>query len=618
MSVPPRVAGWSLAHGGNHMATAATARAGLLGAALCLPLAALVRRPAPAVSSSSHARSSAHVCRRHPGHAPRPHCTARSCYGRCSLCGRPRSGPGFGAVGGRLPRHGVRAMSAHNSPFKALYPPFAWPRLAGPRRRHLSVAPAAAEETPTRAPGYVPWVAAVVAPYQDAGHATEFARLGWRRIAVELGPGLLPAGTAPQVHRAFTPTVVHDGLRHTVRQLSLLRVQTVVAGSPQAVPLAEQLAHELGVPGNDPSSTAARCDLAAQARALTRSRHHHAPDAAHHQLDRGPQLDADLRSARQLLTAADTALAAPSRVCRTEQESATPGRACAHPCPGAGAARTSRCASTYPGAPTWCTPSAGRATTTPPEHSDTDVWGATQTRAGALDRMDLMPRQELLWRALSLYTPRALRALQVSIGPVPCEVAYTPGHGPVLLGACAYPEVSAAARAVREALGSDPYRDAVHGAIVGRRRQPVGSAEPMHLARVPLRPTEDGHLDRWLLRTLTQLETVTHVDDALMPRVAVHGGVSPGELVLRHTCERAIEADTGSSAPWKVGPVCGGPVVTSSTNSPPPLRGRGAPGNGFRGWAAPPGPPHSRPTRASTRLPGHLPSQVTTRSVEQR
>ncbi|MFF1733745.1 MFS transporter [Streptomyces sp. NPDC058247] len=46
----PLLAGWSLAHGGDHMAAATTAGAGLLGAALCLPLAALVHRPAPAAS----------------------------------------------------------------------------------------------------------------------------------------------------------------------------------------------------------------------------------------------------------------------------------------------------------------------------------------------------------------------------------------------------------------------------------------------------------------------------------------------------------------------------------------------------------------------------------------
>ncbi|MFF1733744.1 hypothetical protein [Streptomyces sp. NPDC058247] len=431
-------------------------------------------------------------------------------------------------------------MSA--SRFEAFYPPFAWPRITNPRRRHLSIA-SAAEATPTRAQRPTPRVAAVVAPYQDAGHATELARLGWRRIAVELAPGLLPQGATPQLHGAFIRTVVHDGLRRTVRELSAHGVQAVVAGSPAGVPLADQLAHELGVPGNAPSSTAARCDLGAQSQALA---------------DHGVPTPRTLRTTSLVealswaefcalpayeVTAADTGSASETRLCRTGQEISDAWRTVGASAPRRGGSPVLALREHIPGRRYVVNTFSGHGDDGTPEHTVTDVWSTTQTTAGALDRMDLMPRQSLLWRSLSLYTLRVLRALEVSVGPVRCEVAYAPGRGPVLIKARAYPEVSAAARAVREALGSDPYRDAVHGAIVGRRRQPVGSPGPLHLTQVPLLPTEDGHLDRWLLRTLTQLETVTHVDDALMPQVAVHGGTSPGELVLRHSSAQAIEAD---------------------------------------------------------------------------
>lgn len=37
--------GWALAHGGHHLVAATTLMSGLLGASVCLPLAALLHRP---------------------------------------------------------------------------------------------------------------------------------------------------------------------------------------------------------------------------------------------------------------------------------------------------------------------------------------------------------------------------------------------------------------------------------------------------------------------------------------------------------------------------------------------------------------------------------------------
>ncbi|MFJ4836255.1 MFS transporter [Streptomyces sp. NPDC088747] len=51
----PLMAGWALTHGGDHLAAALTLATGLLGAALCLPLAALMHRPHPALHE--HARA---------------------------------------------------------------------------------------------------------------------------------------------------------------------------------------------------------------------------------------------------------------------------------------------------------------------------------------------------------------------------------------------------------------------------------------------------------------------------------------------------------------------------------------------------------------------------------
>ncbi|MFE9769489.1 MFS transporter [Streptomyces sp. NPDC005808] len=53
----PLMAGWALLHGGDHLAAFLTFATGLLGAALCLPLAVLMRRPRPvrpALSAAHH------------------------------------------------------------------------------------------------------------------------------------------------------------------------------------------------------------------------------------------------------------------------------------------------------------------------------------------------------------------------------------------------------------------------------------------------------------------------------------------------------------------------------------------------------------------------------------
>ncbi|MFI6341099.1 MFS transporter [Streptomyces sp. NPDC050535] len=51
----PLMAGWALTHGGDHLAAALTLATGLLGASLCLPLAALMHRPHPARHKHQHA-----------------------------------------------------------------------------------------------------------------------------------------------------------------------------------------------------------------------------------------------------------------------------------------------------------------------------------------------------------------------------------------------------------------------------------------------------------------------------------------------------------------------------------------------------------------------------------
>ena len=114
--------------------------------------------------------------------------------------------------------------------------------------------------------------AAVVAPY-DGGtsYARAFARYGWRTVAV-----LPEHRLRPPAYRNATPpagygdTVVHRGLRQTVKALRALGVSAVVAGGAGGIELAERIAWQLGLPGADPASSALRYDRGAQAARLAR------------------------------------------------------------------------------------------------------------------------------------------------------------------------------------------------------------------------------------------------------------------------------------------------------------------------------------------------------------
>lgn len=118
----------------------------------------------------------------------------------------------------------------------------------------------------------LPGRAVVVAPYGSGRHyQSEFADRGWDCVAVTPADDALP----PLYRGSLDPTgyrrvVVHDGnVDETARALRALRVRAVVAGTEIGVPLAEQLAYRLGLPGNDPQTSHRRRDKGAMAAALT-------------------------------------------------------------------------------------------------------------------------------------------------------------------------------------------------------------------------------------------------------------------------------------------------------------------------------------------------------------
>ncbi|WP_371591226.1 hypothetical protein [Streptomyces sp. NBC_00470] len=326
------------------------------------------------------------------------------------------------------------------------------------------------------------------------------------------------------------------------RRLRALNVQAVVAGSPQGLQLTDRLARELGLPGNGAISTAARCDVGAQVEALAACGIAAPRLLRTNSLDRAREWAAFMALPAYVVTAADTGVDVTESVCASPREIGEAWHAVRSTLPARGAGIGVAIREHLYGHRYVVHSISGRGDVAP-AHTVTDVWARHRSVTGATDRLELLPQSALMARLLTPYILRVLSALQVSTGPMSCEVVYTPGRGPLLLRATPMPDTSPAGRAVRTTLGSDVYRDTVYGAIHGRVRQPVRSPGPLHLTRVPLLPSADGALDRWLLRTIRYLPTVTHVDAQLMPRVPVTAHVSPGELVLRSSAERAVEAD---------------------------------------------------------------------------
>ncbi|MEU2776720.1 hypothetical protein ABZ646_28345 [Streptomyces sp. NPDC007162] len=114
--------------------------------------------------------------------------------------------------------------------------------------------------------------AAVIAPYDaGSGYPLAFARHGWRTVAVVPEPRLRPpAYRNATVAAGYTGTVVHRGVRQTVKALRALGVSAVVAAGAGGIEPAERIAWQLGLPGADPASSPLRYDRGAQAARLSR------------------------------------------------------------------------------------------------------------------------------------------------------------------------------------------------------------------------------------------------------------------------------------------------------------------------------------------------------------
>jgi biotin carboxylase len=394
--------------------------------------------------------------------------------------------------------------------------------------------------------------AAVVAPYGTGQHyQAEFARRGWDCVAVTPTDEALPALYRGHLDPAgYHSVVLHqDDIGATAQALRELGVSAVVAGTEIGVALAEQLAHLLGLPGNDPRTTGRRRDKGAMAAALTIAG-----------IDAPRSLSTD--RLRDALSWAHT-LDSPDVVLKPGDSAGSDGVVfCSSPDEIRAAwTRLHEVPNQMGGSNdhlviqerlrgsqyvvnSVSAPDLGGT----PRHTITEFWADRRTDGSHVyDRLDLLNRTRLIPRILAEYTVRCLDALGIVHGPAHTELMYVPRRGPVLIESAARPEGAYDPAAMREATGSDHIRDAVH-AVVANAPDHLSTDRPRScVSKVSLIAPHDGTLDENLLRTVLTLPTVRGYVGTLVPGTAVKRTTdlltSPGRLTLVAQDLRSIDQD---------------------------------------------------------------------------
>lgn len=394
--------------------------------------------------------------------------------------------------------------------------------------------------------------AAVVAPYGTGQHyMSEFARRGWDCVAVTPADEALPALYRGRLDPAgYHSVVLHqDDIGATVRALRELQVSAVVAGTEIGVALAEQLAHHLGLPGNDPRTTGRRRDKGAMAAALTIAGIDAPRTLSTDRLQDALSWAHTLDSPDVVLKPGDSAGSDGVVFCSSPDEIRS-AWAKLHEVPNKMGGSNDhlviqeRLQGSQYVVNSVSAPDLGGT----PRHTITEFWSDRRTDdSHVYDRLDLLNRTRLIPRTLGEYTVRCLDALGIVHGPAHTEVMYVPRRGPVLIESGARPEGSYDPAAMREATGSDHIRDAVHAVVTSVPDHLAPEHPRSCVAKVSLIAPHDGTLDEDLLRAVMTLPTVRGYVGTLGPGTAVKRTTdllsSPGRLTLVAQDLRSLDQD---------------------------------------------------------------------------
>ena len=389
-------------------------------------------------------------------------------------------------------------------------------------------------------------VVAIVDPYSSGRHLAASWRLH-HRLAVAVLSSPAPEHADPLERRDYLGVIHHDGdLAHTAEQLRAHGVTLVVPGCEMGVALADQLAAQLGTPGNPPHSTAARREKPAMAQAAA---------------------DAGLRVPRTL-TAADppAALAAAAelgrRVVLKPPASAGSDQVyfARHPTQILDAARRILAARNIYGQPNGTVVVQEQllgqqlivnTVSVDGAHFITEVWRDRRRMIGGrlvYDRLDLLVPDSPEQRAVADYLPALLDALEIRWGAAHTELMLT-DDGPVLIETAARLAGAIVPPAIRYARGAcqiddmiDAYQDPAR--LIARLQDPI---PPLPCTLVFLIAPYDGFIDRGVRAEVLGVPTLAGRLGTLTAEAPVRATVdlhtSPGQLVLVSHDSAEIEAD---------------------------------------------------------------------------
>ncbi|HEX4791957.1 MAG TPA: ATP-grasp domain-containing protein [Actinospica sp.] len=401
--------------------------------------------------------------------------------------------------------------------------------------------------------------AVIVDPHSTGAYLAEaFARHGVQAVAV-LGMAP-PPGRGGHLRPEQYAAVISDGAdtSNMARRLEQLEVRHVLAGTESGVQLADRIAHRLGVPGNDPSTSTVRRDKFAMALALARAGLPHARTIQ--AVNDGGARKAAYELGSWPLVVKPAASAGSDHVVIARDIEAV--------CAAAGEILS---APNYFGQPNQAlivqqhlsgTQFAVNSVSQRGVHRIVEVWADRRTDLGdgrlIYDRMDLLAPDDARVQVLADYVRACLDALGIVHGPAHSEVMLTAG-GPVLIETGARLQGGDSVPLMRTAIGTCQTDAAAMAALdpadahAARARTPYPYAP---VAQVFLQAPTDGRIRKDAVERLLQIPGVAGcvhtpasgtavrrtVDLMSSPATVYLFGDTPRQVDRAHRAVRELEA----------------------------------------------------------------------------
>lgn len=325
---------------------------------------------------------------------------------------------------------------------------------------------------------------AIVDPYSTGEHfAAAFAGHGFEAVAV-LTMAPPPEWPGRLRSEQYVAVIDYDGNSADVaRKLKQLQVGHVLAGSESGVPAADRLASQLGVPGNDPSGSAARRDKFAMACALARAGLPHARTMRAFSVGHAEKCAYELDGWPLVVKPADSAASDRVAIARSAADVSDLAADILNASNLFGRPNETVIVQQYLSGEQYAVNTVSRGGV----HRIVEVWHDRRTDLGdgrmIYDRMDLLAPGDTRVPILSRYVRACLDALGIVHGPAHSEVMLT-ARGPVLIETGARLQGGDSVALMREAIGTSQTDAAVLAALDSAAAHAARASNPYSYAPV--------------------------------------------------------------------------------------------------------------------------------------